>query len=417
MLPLTLSRRQAALFAGLLCVILATRLWQASPGLSQDFAVNWIAAKALRAGASIYDWPALNRLALAELGPAYGWLFTSFFSGYIGPPTNALWHVPFTFLPFAWGAWFFRGLTAAAGVTGMALAARALPSRQERWLGFGLGLFMWWAGEAFRLDMFLGQMNGWVLLGLGLAVWGAARGRWAWAGVGAGLAALLKISPAIFLVYLAVRRRWSALLIAGAVMLGLLAASALVGGPGNVIEFFTRVLPTMGVSSMTAHNQSLPAYACRLFSANNDFGTLAPPLAGCALWAAPVWLLGYAAVEWLARRSGAPRALAMSLLIPVALLAGPHTWDHYVTWASLVFVQLADRRLWAPPLRWPILALAVSGLLTLMPALVFTDTAVETYGLAARLLSGLNTMGLIGLFGTGLALMARAQFQNAAHIR
>ena len=51
----------------------------------------------------------------------------------------------------------------------------------------------------------LGQNNGLVMLALAVGLFGAARGRWALAGVGLGVATALKVSPGLLVIYLLLR--------------------------------------------------------------------------------------------------------------------------------------------------------------------------------------------------------------------
>lgn len=152
------------------------------------------------------------------------------------------------------------------------------------------------------------------------------------------LAAAVKLTPAIFVVYVLVTRKWRAAIVAlitGAVVT---VASAVVA-PRASLDFWGRLArgdTGLGHSIIYYTNQSVMADVVRIFG-------LAPSvaLAGLAL-SGLVALLGvWAALLW--HRLGDAR-LALNLCGVASLLASPVSWLHHFVWVVPLALSLVEGR-------------------------------------------------------------------------
>ena len=151
-------------------------------------------------------------------------------------------------------------------------------------------------------------------------------------------AAAIKLTPAIFLVYLLAVRKWRALLaavIAGAVVT--LASAAIV--PRASYAFWSRLAhgdTGLGQSIIYYTNQSVMADIVRLFGLGR--GAALTGLAASGLVAlAGVWV----AVLW--HRIGDVR-MAVALCGVASLLASPVSWLHHFVWVVPLALSLVEQR-------------------------------------------------------------------------
>jgi alpha-1,2-mannosyltransferase len=178
-------------------------------------------------------------------------------------------------------------------------------------------------------------------------------------GVLTGLAAAVKLTPAIFVIYLVAVRRWRAALTAVATGLAVTVVS-LVAVPGPSIDFWTRLAggdTGLGHSLIYYTNQSVMADVVRIL----DPGRV-PAMIGLAL-SAVVALVGvWAAMLW--HRLG-DVGFAVTLCGIAGVLASPVSWLHHFVWIvplalCLVGGDSTRERVRPPTLRLPA-ALVVCG--------------------------------------------------------
>jgi hypothetical protein len=325
------------------CVGSVSRVaWSSYP---YDFNVNWIAAHRLVDGQAIYDRTASTAQAVASLGPTMGRGVNGPFVSFIGPPSTALLHVPFLALSHRMAVLWFR-LIAVVGIIGsLALTSRVLP-RGARLGGFLLGLGAALASFPLAHTIALGQGHEFVMLGLALGTWGSARRRWGVAGIGLGVAAVLKVSPALLVVYLVARgHRRPAWWAAGTAVV-LSAAAALVGRPSELWTWFRDVAPDIGRGSLHVFNQAVVGWLARL-SASGNANFLVQSVLD-RRWQVVAYLLAAVLLIalWRKRRNQELIPLELGIVVLVALAAGPLTWDHYLVWAFIPFTLCFDPTLW-----------------------------------------------------------------------
>ncbi|HSC74964.1 MAG TPA: glycosyltransferase family 87 protein [Pseudomonadales bacterium] len=310
-------------------------------GFAWDYSINWTAAMALREGLSLYDRVALQQIAISHIGNNAHALFNGRFTSFIGLPTTAISHLPFAFLPYETSVLCYRSLALCAMLLAVFLTGLTLQSEQRwrAWLAGILCLLLW---NAFSFSLHLGQVDAWVILSLAIAVFSVSRARWKLAGVAIAVAVLLKISPIWLLFFCLLKRQWSVVFVASICLAMGLLLSCLPQHGADIWQFLTVVLPSLGDSPLHVQNQSLGAFLARLATPDTQLLSFT---AGIGIW--KIVGTGITAILLLvlyrSTRSTALQAEELAAVILLALLAGPLTWDHYLSWAVIPVMLLAAR--------------------------------------------------------------------------
>lgn len=342
------DRRRAA-WAVLGCAVSFAAVWiaQRATRVSMvDVMVYRAAGWTVRSGDSLYAM----RYGAARLPMTY-------------PPFAGLLFVPLTWVTVDTMRTAVMAANLALAVALAALSLR-LVSRPVRLPAVILiaALSVW--SEPVWATLRYGQVN---LLVTVLVLWDLTRrpGN-RWAGVGIGIAAGIKLTPALFAVYLAA----AALLVPGgrmvnlrraAVATGTFAATALIGAlalPHDSRTYWTRILFTPdrpGAAENTA-NQSVRGIVARLEHTDTPGA-----LWVCAGLAAGVLGLAVALASTRAGSrmpaSGAWAAVACGV---TALLVSPVSWTHHWVWAVPMLVLLVSEALRRHDRRWWAAAAAVA---------------------------------------------------------
>ncbi len=267
---------------------------------------------------------------------------------FLYPPFAALLAVPLAVLPLAL-------VQVAWTVAGALMIVAVL----HRWGQTGWRLSLWSAAVAYAVlpvsqTFAFGQLG---ILLVALVALDLAPGprvlpgkRLLPEGVLTGVAAALKLTPMIFVLYLLAVRRWRAALTA-TISAGACTVLAAVILPGASLDFWGRLAhgdTGLGGSLIYYTNQSVYADFARVFRLA-PLGT-ALGLAACAVvvvlgvWAAAVW-----------HRAGEVR-FAVALCGVASLLASPVSWLHHFVWiVPLAFslVELTRRRMTKSPTSGP----------------------------------------------------------------
>jgi alpha-1,2-mannosyltransferase len=206
------------------------------------------------------------------------------------------------------------------------------------------------AFEPLRETIAFGQIN--MLLVLLVVTdfrWLVARDS-RWAGVGIGLAAAIKLTPGIFIIYLLVSRHWRMSITAvGTVVAATVLAAAI--APSASEEFWTRALWNTGRVGDLAYvpNQSLHGWLARLDPAHpSGLPGLALVLVALGIWASRVRALPTSAPAGTAPRVRAEMT-GLALTGVVGCLISPITWVHHLVWLLPALVTLVDDGFEAPP--------------------------------------------------------------------
>jgi alpha-1,2-mannosyltransferase len=196
--------------------------------------------------------------------------------------------------------------------------------------------------EPVMLNNNLGQIN---LLILCLVLWDFSLPEGSrWRGVGIGLAAAIKVTPGIFIVYLLVTKRFRAAATAMATMLATLVVSALLA-PSSTWDYWTHHLfdPTRVGRLENSTNQTLRGWLVR---ASHTIDTAAVSTA----LSAALLVAGLAAAVYCYRRWGDASAVLVVAL--TGLIASPISWSHHWVWCVplLAFAWFEARALVLPTL-------------------------------------------------------------------
>ncbi|WP_323187463.1 glycosyltransferase 87 family protein [Streptomyces sp. NBC_01275] len=218
-------------------------------------------------------------------------------------------------------------------LTALAVVVRVLIGpgwRRHGWYGVALAACVLALFEPLRDTFSFGQVN-LLLLALVLTdAWLLTTGRSRWAGVGIGLAAAVKLTPALFIGLLLLARRPRAAALATAVAVSATGLAALVAPDASRFYWTRAMWDTTRVGRLDyVSNQSLQGVLARLGVESR------------AVWAVLVVLVlcGWA---WRARRAVAvgdwPAAFALTGL--TACLVSPVTWVHHLVWLLPSFAVL-----------------------------------------------------------------------------
>ncbi|WP_405926708.1 glycosyltransferase 87 family protein [Streptomyces sp. NBC_00035] len=209
--------------------------------------------------------------------------------------------------------------------------------RRYGWFGFALAACLLALFEPVRDTFSFGQVN-LLLLALVLSdLWLLATGRGRRAGVGIGLAAAIKLTPAIFIGMLLLARRWRAAGVATGVAAAATALAAWVAPEASRFYWTHALWDTDRIGRLGyVSNQSLQGVLARL---------AAPGEPSKALWAAAALVV---LCVWAWRTSRAVAAedwtAAFALTGLTACLVSPITWVHHLVWLLPAFAVLLRRR-------------------------------------------------------------------------
>ncbi|KUM68308.1 glycosyltransferase 87 family protein [Streptomyces griseorubiginosus] len=249
--------------------------------------------------------------------------------GFTYPPFAAVAMVPMALL----------GLRTAIAVglllnlAALALVVRLLTGRAWRrlgWYGCTLGACALTLFEPLRDTFSFGQVN---LLLLALVLVDArllATGRGRLAGVGIGVAAAVKLTPALFIGLLLVTRRWRAAAVATVVALAATGFAAVVAPDASRFYWTDAMWDTTRVGRLDyVSNQSLQGILARLGETDRGVWAVAVLLTLC-VWAVRARRAA-AAQDWTA---------AFALTGLTACLVSPITWVHHLVWLLPSFAVL-----------------------------------------------------------------------------
>jgi hypothetical protein len=268
----------------------------------------------------------------------------------VPPPTLVLVYAPWILLPDLPRHVLYGTLHVAAFAAALALLLRTLLSRTMPAVTVALVVVL--VGSIYapwRESFWLGQPNGFIFLALTLGLLAALRRHWVLSGALVAASLIFKPVGGWVLLYLAVARRWRAVLggiAAGAV---LLLVSLPFISPEVWRVWLVEKAPLL-LQGTTHHTSiSLPVLHARLFLTSNAYYLAVPPPSSPLVTILNVLatlssLLLLVLLVNPARRAGdrAGQALEFALATVIALMLSPLTWLHYATAALIAFVALVD---------------------------------------------------------------------------
>jgi len=277
-------------------------------------------------------WAARHPLySFSHLDPIQGPL------GFTYPPFAALLMYPMAWVPVGVVVTVMLLANLAALVVTTVWLVVPLADRHgwPRWFVIGLALPLVTTLEPIRETITFGQIN----LLLAVLVVGdllfLVPKQSRWAGVGVGLATAIKLTPAIFIVYLLAARRWRAAITA-TVTAAAATLLALAVAPGESWRYWTF---TVWDANKVGHLDRIPNQAL--------WGTLlrlaAPHQPSRLVWLALVAVVaGYGI--WRAARAArvGDEVAGMTIAGLVGLLISPVSWQHHLYWFVPAIVVLVD---------------------------------------------------------------------------
>jgi hypothetical protein len=376
--------------------------------LRYDLAINYSAAYLLRTRkASIYDGAALHQAHSEQVGfsrsaydrldklatvfptiraavsseedggnPSSSQGFVqpvglNLFGSYVNPPTTAILLEPLSLLPFPVASLIFLLFSDALYIAAILLLLRELDTP----IASGPGVVATVCAlcfSPFHVSLFLGQMDGIVLLSLMLAFAAALKGRDRRAGAWIAAATAVKVTPIVVLGFFVARRRWAAL--TGTLLTVALAAvgTVLITGRDMLVEFATRILPSVSQGSALYTNQSLLGAMYRFVVPASAVTSLDP--VGDYPWVRGLWLclvlsmvsLSVAIVRSARLETRSLTIIALGVFVVVGILSGSISWDHYSAWTILPIIALVvdwfHSRWLQGNVFWLLLVLSICGL-------------------------------------------------------
>ncbi|APE14322.1 mannosyltransferase [Mycobacterium sp. WY10] len=268
----------------------------------------------------------LGGAALSDPGSLYSFAYTAQSPDqplpFVYPPFAALLFWPLTWLPFPVAGLLWQ--------LAMLVAVYAVVRVSQRLIGSGSqrSAMLWTAGviwlEPVRIAFNMGQIGVFLTLAVLYAVYSR---RWWVSGLLVGLAAGVKLTPAIAGFYFIGLRRWATVAFSAVVFLATIGLSYPVVG-NQVQHYFTHVMGDTSVNPIgIVYNQSWRGGLTRIVG--HDSGQRALLLTAIALTAV------LAVLAWRALgATGQPRDRLGSLLIVelFGLMASPISWVHHWVW-------------------------------------------------------------------------------------
>jgi alpha-1,2-mannosyltransferase len=328
--------------------------------------------------------------------------------GFIYPPLFAILLLPLSFLPVAAAPAVWLIATHAALATAFWLVFRRLAaSRTVTLLAIAVTLAfypLWAEGSQAQANLPI-----LLLVTLGIAGVGEGKQRSA---IWLGLAAALKLTPALLLVWLVWERRFRAAAWMAGAFSAFTALAALLR-PSDSLTYATRVLPMLAGGTAYYSNQSISGLAARLFKANPYTTPIVQlpwePILVAVVVAA---LLGYWLLWAPSLALGRGREFSGITFLPLLPLASAVSWEHHlVILLPLIWVLVAQALTLPYPTgggKWIRIAVLAVGVLCLLaiPHLPFgppyaTDFARAAHTANPLLILGANRLlvGTLLLFG------------------
>jgi hypothetical protein len=272
-------------------------------------------------------------------GELYEYLAPRTTLGFTYPPFAALTMLPMSAFSSIDASWInvVFGLLALALVLFSLLGPLARREGWSRWGAVAVALPLFAALEPVRESLGYGQVNV-LLFGLIMADLVALRRGWRWAGVGIGLATAIKLTPALFIIYLLVSKQWRTALVSAATAAGVTVLTHLVVPNESATYWGTVIFQTerVGAADMTP-NQSLAGLLARMHDT-----THAPGL----LWIS--FTLVLLAIGMSRARNShheGDELTAFTLVGLTANVISPISWSHHLVWVIPAIVALLDQGL------------------------------------------------------------------------
>ncbi|WP_254879010.1 glycosyltransferase 87 family protein [Streptomyces sp. NA04227] len=300
-------------------------------------------------------------------GRIYDYLVPGTHYGFTYPPFAAVCMLPMALLdwPSAVVLCLLMNLAASCAILAWSLGGTVRRQGWSRWFAFAVALCLFALLEPVRDTVSFGQVN-LLLLALVLGdAWLLSTGRGKWAGIAIGLAAAVKLTPAIFIGYLLITGRRRAAAVATSVAVAATGLAAWITPSASKTYWTEAMWNTDRVGSLGyVSNQSWQGVLARVCE---------PAEPSRALWAFGVVLI-LAVWAHRVRRAAAVGDVRAGFALTglAACLVSPVTWVHHLVWlipALAVLLETALRSRPAPRRR--LLLLTGALYVTLCSSLVW----------------------------------------------
>jgi alpha-1,2-mannosyltransferase len=257
--------------------------------------------------------------------------------------------IPFWILTFGWQVAIIAALYGVVRISQRLLAGQGDRRIAMLWTAIGIWL------EPMRSNFDYGQINVMLVLAVLYAVYST---RWWLSGLLVGLAAGVKLTPAVSGLYFVGARRWGTAVFSAVVFFGTVAVSALIVGD-QTRYYFTELLgDARRVGPIgTSFNQSWRGGISRILGYDAGYGAL--------VVAAIVVTAVLALLAWRAIGGAKDRLGAIVVVQLFGLLSSPISWTHHWVWLIPLMIWLLHgplrERLGARVLGWGWLALTLIG--------------------------------------------------------
>ncbi len=259
--------------------------------------------------------------------------------------------LPFGFLALAWQLGIFAALYGVVRISQRLLPGDGTGDRRIAMLWTAVGIWI----EPLRSTFDYGQINVLLVLAVLYAVYST---RWWLSGLLVGLAAGVKLTPAVSGLYFVGARRWATAVFSAVVFFGTVAVSALVVGDQTRYYFAELLGDADRVGPIgTSFNQSWRGGISRILGHDAGYGPIV--LAGIAVTAV------LALLAWRAIGGATDRLGAIVIVQLFGLLLSPISWTHHWVWLIPLMIWLLHgplrERLGARILGWGWLGMTVIG--------------------------------------------------------
>jgi hypothetical protein len=388
-----------------------------------DFAVDYAGATVVRRGEMLYNLDALRRANDEVITPHIVALHETVYNSFDNPPFTAVLMLPFTRLPFAQAKDIYRLLLHVFYFSSVVLllgADRAYRCYPQWALIVLIALCL----EPVYTSITSGQVDILILFAICLGYWTFKHGHPVLAGCAIAVATMIKLSPALLLIYFLYKRQFKVVIwgvLAGVALLG---AGIAVTGADDWIVFVREILPVLAKGSTEFENQTLAGFFNGLFLTPSALFSLQPVplliipklLTGIAVGGVGLLMLK---LFW-PRHGETPHDglrfdLEFSLCIVALLIASSVAWQHYYVWLLLPLATLvrSDVRKWLTSREYLFGATAfgLGVALILFPISIFFLWPVDFYAThwEIRLLFWAKLYGALIVFGLLAFLLWQVQ--------
>lgn len=272
--------------------------------------------------------------------PPFIYVIFSLFAGLNYSTVDAIWY-------------FLSQLFMVLSVVFIFLAVERFYGSTKKWGGYLRIIIYLMIGFAFspHLETLIqGQVNALLLMLISLSLYFHARDNETGAGMAAGLAAAIKLTPGILLIFFITRKRYRAFFSLGLTIVGVYLLIALAWGPRLIIDYFKHTPGgyTQFITLYTINNQGIPAFIGRLFKINGTSQPIANlpwlvwPLIIGVLSVVMAGLVYFGIRQKRYKAEGSYDPLLFSLYVSAIFIFSPLVWGHHLIYFIINIILVIE---------------------------------------------------------------------------